>query len=212
MKSSSPNLPDQHYINNFQNGKKEAFKELFQRYKIKIYNLALKILKNREEAEEITQEVFIRAFSSLSKFQGRSEFSTWIYRIAYNLCQDKIKIIQKNNQFQDSGIEKMEMIKAESNSDPEKDFLLKEVCISCVNFSENFVSQNQRTVLVLKDAYGLSNEQISNVLDCNVGTVKARLARARLKVKEFLMDYCEIINPQTSCIYLKEYKRKSKRQ
>ena len=95
---------------------------------------------------------------------------------------------------------------------PEKVFLLKEICIRCVNFCENFVPRNQKTVLVLKDAYGLSNEQISNVLDCNVGTVKARLARARLKVKEFLMDYCEIINPQTSCIYLKEYKRKSKRQ
>lgn len=208
MKTLSSNLPDQYFINNFQNGKKEAFKELFHRYKIKIYNLALKILKNREEAEDVTQEVFMKAFSSLNKFEGRSEFSTWIYRIAYNLCQDRVKIIQKNNQIQNSSIEKMEMIKAESDFNPEKGFLLKEVCISCVNYSENFVPKNQRIVLVLKDAYGLSNKQIADILSCNVGTVKARLARARVKLKEFLMDYCEVINPQISCKYLEESKRR----
>ncbi len=105
MKSSSSNLPDQYFINNFQKGKKEAFEGLFHRYKIKIYNLALKILKNHEEAEEITQEVYVRAFSSLNKFQGRSEFSTWIYRIAYNLCQDRVKVIQKSDRFRNLDLE-----------------------------------------------------------------------------------------------------------
>ncbi|OGL40421.1 MAG: hypothetical protein A3C43_04445 [Candidatus Schekmanbacteria bacterium RIFCSPHIGHO2_02_FULL_38_11] len=211
MKSLSSDLPDQYFISNFQNGEREAFKELFHRYKIKIYNLALKILKNREEAEEISQEVFIKAFSSLNKFQGRSEFSTWIYRIAYNLCQDKIKIIRRVNQFHDSDIDQKEILKLESNSNPEKILQLKEICIKCVDFSENFVPYNQRVVLTLKDAYGLPNKQIANILGCNVGTVKARLARARVKVKEFLMDTCEFINPQTTCKYLKEYKRKSLR-
>ena len=211
MESLSSNLSDQYFINNFQNGKKEAFKELFHRYKIKVYNLALKILKNREEAEDVTQEVFMKAFSSLNKFEGRSEFSTWIYRIAYNLCRDKIKVVQKSNRFQNSYIRQKEMIKTESNVDPEETFKLKQICIKCVNFCEHFVPYSQKTVLVLKDAYGLSNKQIADILNCNVGTVKARLARARVKVKEFLMDTCEFINPQTTCKYLKEYKRKSLR-
>lgn len=82
---------DQHYINLIIDGDTNAFAVLVNRYKDLVFTLALRMLKNREEAEEVSQDAFIKAYKSLNKFKGDSKFSTWIYKITYNTSLDRIK-------------------------------------------------------------------------------------------------------------------------
>ena len=82
---------DQVYIDSILNGDANAFAVLVDRYKDLVYTLALRMMKHREEAEEVAQDTFIKVYKSLDKFKGESKFSTWIYRVAYNTCLDRLK-------------------------------------------------------------------------------------------------------------------------
>jgi RNA polymerase sigma-70 factor (ECF subfamily) len=82
---------DQQHIDDIINGDHNAFSFLVDRYKNLVFSLALKMLKNREEAEEVSQDTFLKVFKSLDKFKGESKFSTWIYKVAYNTCLDRLK-------------------------------------------------------------------------------------------------------------------------
>ena len=84
-------ISDQHYIDKILQGETNSFAVLVDHYKDMIFTLALKMVKNREEAEEVAQDTFIKIYSSLNKFKGDSKFSTWIYKIAYNTCLDRLK-------------------------------------------------------------------------------------------------------------------------
>ena len=88
---------DQHYIHLVMKGDTNAFAVLVDRYKDMVFTLSLKMLKDREEAEEVSQDTFLKIFKSLSKFNGESKFSTWIYKVAFNTCLDRLK---KNKRLQ----------------------------------------------------------------------------------------------------------------
>ena len=90
-------IPDQHYIDRILQGETNLFAMLVDRYKDMIFTLAIKMVKNREEAEEVAQDTFIKIYSSLIKFKGDSKFSTWIYKIAYNTCLDRLKKNKKED-------------------------------------------------------------------------------------------------------------------
>src|SRR5450432_20524 len=91
------NVDEQHYIRMVREGDTNAFAVLVDRYKDMVFTLSLKMLKDREETEEVSQDTFVKAFKSLSKFNGESKFSTWIYKVAYNTCLDRLK---KNKRLQ----------------------------------------------------------------------------------------------------------------
>jgi RNA polymerase sigma-70 factor (ECF subfamily) len=86
-------INDKVYINKILNGNTNAFTVLVYRYKDLVFTLALRMVKNREEAEEVSQDTFIKVYNSLNRFKGDSKFSTWIYRVAYNTCLDRLKKI-----------------------------------------------------------------------------------------------------------------------
>ena len=90
-------ISDQHYIDKILQGETNSFAVLVDRYKDMIFTLALKMVKNREEAEEVAQDTFIKIYNSLNKFKGDSKFSTWIYKIAYNTCLDRLKKNKKED-------------------------------------------------------------------------------------------------------------------
>ena len=94
---------DQYYINQLLIGDTKAMTVLVDRYKDLIYTLALRMLKNREEAEEVSQDTFIKMYKSLAKFKGDSKFSTWLYKVAYNNCLDRIK--KNKKQWNDVAID-----------------------------------------------------------------------------------------------------------
>ena len=85
------NIDDQHYIRLVREGDTNAFAVLVDRYKDMVFTLSLKMLKDREEAEEVSQDTFLKIYKSLSKFNGEAKFSTWIYKVAFNTCLDRLK-------------------------------------------------------------------------------------------------------------------------
>lgn len=171
-------------------GDVDAFEMLIEEYQKKVYNIALGILKNHDDANDIAQEVFIKIFKSIKNFKGESSFSTWIFRITTNACLDEIRK-RKNNQtvstdeniVLDDGEVTKQIIDDGPSPDEiyEKNELKKYVAKAISNLGEE-----HRTVIVLRDIQGFSYDEIADILDCPKGTVKSRINRARLMLKDIL--------------------------
>ena len=174
---------DQVYINRILDGDTNAFGVLVERYKDLIYTLAMRMMKNREEAEEVAQDAFIKVYKSLNKFKGDSKFSTWIYRVAYNTCLDRLK---KNKRAQrtvtideytehqvktiDNALDKLE--------EAEKHETIQE-CIELLPSDDSFL-------LTLYYFEELSLEEIGKIVGLKPNNVKVKLFRSRKKLATIL--------------------------
>ena len=181
-------IPDQHYIDKILQGETNAFAGLVDRYKNMIFTLALKMVKNREEAEEVAQDTFIKAYNSLNKFKGDSKFSTWIYRVAYNTCLDRLK----KNKKEDLNISIDEfsahLIKTMNNAlSALEDKERKQTIQNCLNLlprEENFLL----TLFYFEDQ---SLEEIGKIMNINANNVKVKLFRSRQKLAVILKKQLE---------------------
>lgn len=158
-----------------------AFESLILKYEGKIYNMCYYLLKNKEDASDASQEVCIKIYKSINKFKGDSKFSTWIYRITYNTCLDHIKKRKDELSYEevlstDGSIESRTEGIIEAR---ELKFELKR-CILKLN-------NDFKTVIILRDIEGLSYQEIAEVLNIEVGTVKSRINRAREAFKNELI-------------------------
>ena len=179
---------DQHYINKVLQGDNTAFAILVDRYKDLIFTLALRMVKNMEEAEEISQDTFLKVFKSLSKFKGDSKFSTWIYRVGYNTCLDRLKKNKRAHQtvaideFTEHQIKTLD--NALDNMELEE---RKQAIQDCLQ------------LLPSKDAYlitlyyfeELSLEEISKIIGVAANNVKVKLFRSRKKLATILKERLE---------------------
>ena len=175
-------------------GDRAALSELVNKYSERIYNLALHILRNKEDAEDILQETFLNVIEKLHKFDGRSSFFTWIYRIAINASLMRLRkkkiVFQKlsdDSDFQES-IESRVFI--DWSQDPSITVYDKEVKIQ-IDEAVNKLSDIYRSVFVLRDIEGLSIKETSTILNITEENVKIRLRRARQFLREYLSDYFE---------------------
>lgn len=176
-------------IKKSQRGDVEAFEELIRDYKKVAYNIALKLLKNKEDAEDISQEALIKVFRSIDRFNMKSTFKTWLYRIVVNTCLDfkrkkslKTYSLDETIKTEESEIKK-QIVDNSNNPDIvlEKNIDSKMVLEAVHNLDEDF-----KTIIILRDIQGFSYQEISEILTCNEGTVKSRLNRARKKLKTML--------------------------
>ncbi|MCM8772688.1 MAG: sigma-70 family RNA polymerase sigma factor [Candidatus Omnitrophica bacterium] len=174
------------------NGDTKAFEELVNQTKDKIYNLGLRILGNKEDAADLLQETYIKAYESLPKFEGRSSFSTWLYRIATNFALMKLrkekykKISIDELKEKTDGTYKMDI--SDWTSNPYfyyKNEELKEV----LNEAINSLPPKYKTVFILHDIEGLSIQEISEILSLSIPTTKTRIHRSRLYLREKLSEY-----------------------
>ena len=181
-------IPDQHYIDRILQGETNLFAVLVDRYKDMIFTLALKMVKNREEAEEVAQDTFIKIYSSLIKFKGDSKFSTWIYKIAYNTCLDRLK----KNKKEDLNISIDEfsahLIKTMDNAlsaleDKERKQTIQD-CLNLLPGDENFLL----TLFYFEDQ---SLEEIGKIMNINANNVKVKLFRSRQKLAVILKKQLE---------------------
>ncbi|MCP4666439.1 MAG: RNA polymerase sigma factor [Deltaproteobacteria bacterium] len=181
---------DTELIRAFQKGNRSAFDRLVLKHKEKIFNLCYWFLQDYEEADDMAQEAFIKAFTSLKKFRFESAFSTWLYRIAVNTCKNRIKssayrhkkrTISLSNPGGNREMNRLMEIKDGSPS-PVQKLEAKERRILIRKGMDALPSKN-RVVLVLRDIQGLSYEKISQITGLNLGTVKSRLSRARLDLQ-----------------------------
>ncbi len=181
-------------IERAKNGDRLAISELVNTYSERIYNLALRILRNHEDAEDILQETFLTVVEKLDQFDGRSQFFTWIYRIATNASLMKLrkkKVVFRemddSDDFQDSFESR---VFVDWSQDASLDVYDKEVKKK-IDAAVNSLSDIYRSVFVLRDIEGLSIKETSEILSITQENVKIRLRRARQFLRDYLSDYFE---------------------
>jgi RNA polymerase sigma-70 factor (ECF subfamily) len=173
-----------------------AYDELVKRYQERIYATIYHMTANHEDAGDLAQESFIKAFAALKTFKGGSSFYTWIYRIAINKTLNFLK--QRKNKHHLS----LDDLDANAEHDPDLLALISDKtpqrAAGLVELQEKLneallkLSETHRTVVVLHDVQGVSHEEIAGIVGCNVGTVRSRLFYARQQLQGYLAEY---INP-----------------
>ena len=174
---------DQILINQIIDGDTNAFSKLVDMYKDLVFTLALRMLKNREEAEEVAQDTFIKTFKSLNRFKGDSKFSTWIYRVAYNTCLDRIKKNKKFlahveiNEFTAHQVKTIDNALDQMEATERAEAIQR--CIDKLPSQDSFL-------LTLYYFDDLSLNDISKVVGMNTNAIKVKLFRCRKKLATIL--------------------------
>jgi RNA polymerase sigma-70 factor (ECF subfamily) len=171
-------------------GDAEAFGVLVERYQRRVANVALSVVHNQDDAIELAQETFVRAYENLSKFESRSSFSTWLYRIAANLAIDFWRREGRHVVLRGEDAEN-EIRKLPSDTgDSFKTASRKELSARLTAALEELTPEH-RTVILLREVEGLSYDEISEALNCPRGTVMSRLHYARNRLRVLLKDIPE---------------------
>ncbi len=184
-------------------GDKKALQNLITRHQIFIYNLALKMTRSVEDAEDLTQEVFIKAITALSKFEGKSQFRTWLYRITVNHFLDtkkrksELKIIDFETYF--NSIDDMpdyELSNQEQNDLTES---IEEIRISCTAGMLLCLDREQRIIYILGEMFDIDHNLGSEILGITAGNFRIRLMRARQDLYNWMNKRCGLVNKSNPC-------------
>ena len=172
-------------------GDVNAFEKLVLEYEKSVYNIALRMTGNSEDASDMTQEAFIKAYNSLQSFRGDSKFSVWLYRIATNVCLDFLRSKSRKPtvslSVEDNEGEEVQLDVADESQSPEL-LLDRQMTRESVRRGLETLSPEYRQILLLREIQGLSYDEISQTLGLEVGTVKSRIFRARKKLCTFLLQ------------------------
>ncbi len=179
-------------IEGCRHGDFDCFERLVERYEKKVYNLALRMLKNPEDARDVLQETFMKVYDHLAKFRGDARLSTWIYRITMNealmrIRREKGRTVSLNS-FKSSENEYQELDVADWSDLPSERALTKELGME-LEKATSLLPEDYRAVFLLRDVEGLSNAEIAGILKITVPAVKSRLHRARLFLRNELAKY-----------------------
>ena len=173
------------------NGDKNAFEELVLQNQKNVYNLALKMTGNEDDALDISQEAFLKAYRQLDSFRGESRFSVWLYRMTHNLCIDflrkrpKAKVISLTAPDDDGDTYDLEI--PDLRNLPE-DSVFRQELRKDIAESIDELGQRHREILVMREVTGMSYTEIAAALGLSEGTVKSRLARARISLANILAE------------------------
>jgi RNA polymerase sigma-70 factor, ECF subfamily len=182
---------DRELVRDCRRGDKEAFRELVERYQRKVVAVALGMVHNREDAVEIAQETFVKAFENLHRFKGESGFYTWLYRIVVNRAIDFRRRERRRPTvgLEDRGAEEGydDTLKEERLGDPYQEAQAHEIG-ERVSAAINELTPDHKAVILLREVEGLSYDEISRVMQCSKGTVMSRLHYARKKLQKKLKD------------------------
>ncbi|HZL42275.1 MAG TPA: sigma-70 family RNA polymerase sigma factor [Verrucomicrobiae bacterium] len=170
-----------------------AYDELVRRYQERIYATIYHMTSNHEDANDLAQEAFIKAFQALKTFKGGSSFYTWVYRIAVNktinfLKQRKNRTAMSLNDLDFNAEHDPDLVALVSDKTPRREASLNELQEK-LNTALQKLSEPHRLVVTLHDVQGSTHEEIAKIMDCNVGTVRSRLFYARQQLQAYLSDY-----------------------
>jgi RNA polymerase sigma factor (sigma-70 family) len=186
-------LDDRRLVSLARDGDLSAYDELIRRYQERIYATIYHMTSNHEDANDLAQESFIKAFQALPSFKGDSSFFTWVYRIAVNktinfLKQRKNRNMLSLNDLDVNAEHDPDLVEFVSHNTPRRDVNLSELQEK-LNVALQKLSEDHRLVITLHDIQGLSHEEISKIMGCNVGTVRSRLFYARQQMQGLMADY-----------------------
>ncbi|MGE5412353.1 MAG: RNA polymerase sigma factor [Clostridiales bacterium] len=173
------------YIDAVRNGNISAFSVLIERYQNMVYSLALKLLKNTEDAEEMAQDTFIKAFQKLDRYEGKSKFSTWLYSITYNACISELRKrrIQfsslEEQRFSDQDEMKMNSYLSETKKEDQEKYL---------NLALSKLPEDDQVLVTLYYYENQSMDDISMITGLTVSNIKVKIHRARKKMHELLHE------------------------
>lgn len=183
-------------IEQSQKGNVEAFEELIKDHKKSAYNIALRVLRNVEDAEDISQEALIKVFKNIQSFNMQSTFKVWMYRIVVNTCLD----FKRKKTIDAYSID--EPIKLDGNNEVYKEIedntnnpdamVEKKYNSKMVSEAVDKLEDDFKTIIILRDIKGFSYQEISEILSCNLGTVKSRINRARNNLKQIIEEELKI--------------------
>lgn len=173
-------------------GSEEAFAALVERNQKRIYNLTLRMTGNPDDAAELCQEAFLNAWKGLGRFQGESAFSTWLHRLAVNVCID---FLRREKRRQDmsltvslDGEEEARQVQLPDEHDGPDRILERAELRRLVREGLDALTPEHRQVLVLRELEGLTYHEIAALLSLEEGTVKSRIARARISLRDYLLS------------------------
>lgn len=196
MSGLGQKMKDSRFIEALRKRDEHAFNQLVQDHEAQVFRLVFRMLGSREEAEDMTQEVFVQVFRSIEKFRGDAQIGTWIYRIAMNLTRNRNKYLARRHQKSHAELDQSDPKDQENEargrisgetSRPDTDALgneMERIVVACLGTLDD----EHREILVLRDIEALSYEEVGEITGLPPGTVKSRLHRARSLLREAVED------------------------
>ena len=177
-------------ISRCQKGDQEALKEIFDQYHQKVYRVAYGVVREREEALDIVQEVFIKLYRSIRNFKGKSKFYSYLYRMAMNTAIDHTRKMKKSPAIslnEDGSFEPSDGVEKRPDS-----LLLDKELEERVKQALEKLPVDQKAAFIFREVEGLSYGEIAEAMGCSIGTVMSRLHYGRKRMQEFLKDYIRL--------------------
>jgi RNA polymerase sigma-70 factor (ECF subfamily) len=200
-------VTDAMLIEKFRKGSLDAYEELIERYQSKVYNLAMRFTRNHEDAEEVLQDVFTTLYQKLEGFQGKSAFSSWLYRIIVNAAFMKLRKRKQNNTISIEDLAptvRQQQVEKEHSLANRSDLLsINKEMRDIIESALNRLPEQYRAVFVLRDVDGLSNQEVGEILELSIPAVKSRLHRSRLMLRKRLQRYWDDYTGQQQSVCAK---------
>jgi RNA polymerase sigma-70 factor (ECF subfamily) len=170
-------------------GDLDSFNQLVLRWERPIYALAYRVIGREEDARDVAQETFLRAFRALGGFKGQAKFSSWLYRITLNLCRDWIRRERRTPVSQaPEGIDIIELAGEATPSESMEDLVSRKQLGKVVEKAMALLPEEQRTAIIMKEYHGLTFQEIADLQDCPLSTVKTRLYQGLSVLRRHLQD------------------------
>ena len=190
-------VQERRLLRRLKRGDQRAFAALVRTYQQRVFNMVFRMLGNREEAEDVAQDVFVTVFQSAANFRGDSKFSTWLYRVTINHCKNRLKYLKRRGRHMGRPLDEIaehELARGSGEAQPTfhssiprpDDMAAGRQLERIIQQEMARLDEDHRLLLVLRDIQGLSYQEMADVTGLNVGTIKSRLHRARLALKEAL--------------------------
>ena len=189
----SPEVHETELVKRARRGDLGSYDELVRRYQERVYATVYHMTSNHEDANDLTQDAFIKAYQALKSFKGGSSFYTWVYRIAVNKTLNFLKQRKNRTQYSLNDLDfntehNPDLVALISEKTPRREAGLSELQEK-LNEAMQKLSEQHRLVVTLHDVQGLPHEEIAQIMDCNVGTVRSRLFYARQQLQGYLTEY-----------------------
>jgi RNA polymerase sigma-70 factor (ECF subfamily) len=180
---------DEELVARSMGGDLDSFNQLVLRWERPIYALAYRVIGREEDARDVAQETFLRAFRALSGFKGQAKFSSWLYRITLNLCRDWIRKERRTPVSQaPEGIDIIELAGEGTPAETIEQLVGRKELGRAVSKAMAMLPEDQRTAIILKEYHGLTFQEIADMLDCPLSTVKTRLYQGLSVVRKQLEE------------------------
>jgi RNA polymerase sigma-70 factor (ECF subfamily) len=180
---------DEELVARSMGGDLDSFNQLVLRWERPIYALAYRVIGREEDARDVAQETFLRAFRALKGFKGQAKFSSWLYRITLNLCRDWIRRERRTPVVQaPEGVDVIELAGEATPSETIEELVSRHEIGRAVAKAMSQLPEEQRTAIILKEYHGLTFQEIADLLDCPLSTVKTRLYQGLTVLRKQLRE------------------------